>query len=128
MKANSQGDMVLRILSPYFSREHGSARLGNKAPWVLITCYGFVLTLAFIFVDFVPRPAAEVAVLVSPFAPRSEAAHLVALAGGHLLAGARWPFIVVAESGQTDFTERLYHAGAWLVFNPGISAGCLRKI
>ncbi|MGI6245323.1 MAG: hypothetical protein ACOYJQ_06110 [Pseudochelatococcus sp.] len=72
-----------------------------------------------------PRGQEQVAVVVWPWAGPARAVEVVAAAGGTLVAGARWPFILIARSPDSAFIDRLYASGAAVVFNPGILAGCL---
>jgi hypothetical protein len=92
--------------------------------------YGLILTLVLLAAYFMPRPDADVAVLVSPFASHSAAANTVARADGLIIDTARWSFIVLARPASADgaaFPARLYKAGALIVFSPGIMAGCFKK-
>ena len=74
-----------------------------------------------------PRAHTQVAVMVSPFSAPSTAAEVVAAAGGTLVGSSRFSFIVLAGANREDFVAALYGAGALLVFDPAITAGCLSQ-
>lgn len=101
---------------------------GRYAP---VWLYGLMLTCILLFTYFAPHADGDVAVLVSPFSGRADAALTVVHADGRIVDVARWPFIVLAHSGQgqsgPEFITRLYGAGALLVFSPGITSGCFKR-
>ena len=71
-----------------------------------------------------PARGSHVAVMVSPLSPPDRAAAVVAAAGGSLVAGTTAPWIVVANSDETDFIARLYEAGAMTVLNADAAFSC----
>ncbi len=106
---------------------HQAQRNHLRAQTCFVFGYALLVAAVLLITYCVPRPGSDVAVLVSPLAEKSYAATIVAQAGGRLVSGARWPFIVIASADSPGFSSRLYSAGAVLVFNPGIAAGCLNK-
>jgi hypothetical protein len=84
-----------------------------------------------------PPAHGAVAVFAAPWS--DGAAAIVAEAGGRLVAGGRWPWIILAVandgelavldgktavSGDGEFVSRLYRAGAILVADPKLAVGC----
>lgn len=109
-----------------FHVEESHSAGGYGAPLV----YGLVLTLVILAAYFMPRADSDVAVLVSPFTDRAAAGNAVARADGLVVDSGRWPFILLARPAAThdvNFSARLYKAGALIVFNPGVMAGCFKK-
>lgn len=99
---------------------------GYGAPFL----YGLTLTLVILAVYFMPRADGDVAVVVSPFAGRAAASHVVARAEGLVVDTGRWRFLILARpavDNDPNFPARLYGAGALVVFNPGIMTGCVKK-
>ena len=89
----------------------------------------FAAVIAAVFAAAFASPGAggDVAVAVSPFAPASRAAEVVAAAEGALVTSSRFGWIVVARAERRDFVAGLYAAVAWLVFDPRIVDACLQK-
>jgi hypothetical protein len=82
-----------------------------------------MLIVAALFVTVaIPAGSGPVAVFAPPWS--SDAAGIVARAGGQLVAGGRWPWIIMAVSADDDFVRRLYRAGAILVTDPRYAIGC----
>lgn len=71
-----------------------------------------------------PR-AGEPVVVVAPFAAAS-AIGVMARADGRLLAASRLDALVIADSENPEFIDRLYKAGAWLVISGRLLTGCAR--
>lgn len=99
----------------------------KRAVLMPIMLYGALLSVVLLTTYFSPRAGDDVAVMVWPLSAHGRAAQVVSQAGGQLVDGARLPFIVVARGGPANLSARLYAAGALLVFDPGISAGCFTK-
>jgi hypothetical protein len=88
--------------------------------------FAFVVA-ALALVWFSPRPGANIAVLVSPFARAGLASQIVAEAGGDIIERGRWPNLLIIKTRSPHAIARLYGAGAWLVFNPNAVAGCFQE-
>ncbi len=91
-----------------------------------------VMTLLLAVVWWQPRPDADVLVLASPWSARATAAEITVRAGGNIVAAGRWPFVIVAHSAAAPsqaaaFPNRLHAAGAILVLDAGLLAGCLSR-
>jgi hypothetical protein len=69
-----------------------------------------------------PPAHGAVAVFAAPWS--DGAATIVAEAGGRLVAGGRWPWIILAVADDGEFVSRLYRAGAILVADPKLAVGC----
>jgi hypothetical protein len=52
---------------------------------------------------------------------------IVARAGGTFVAGGRLGWLVVAHAENSGFATRLLHAGAVLVLDHSLAAGCLER-
>lgn len=107
----------------------------GNAPDVLkfrtVSVFFLAAAVAVFAVAFSPRgplSAGDVAVVVWPWSPPSRAVEVIARAGGDLVAGARWPFVMMARSSDAAFVDRLYAAGAVVIFRPGVLAGCFREV
>jgi len=72
-----------------------------------------------------PKPGAPVAVIAFPWADDGAALRIVAAAQGDLIAAPRHGGIAIATSLAADFVARLYGAGAALVIDGAVLAGCL---
>jgi hypothetical protein len=68
-----------------------------------------------------------VLVVARPDAPVSRVMDIIGDAGGSFVAPGRFPWIAVAYSDTGDFPQRLFRAGALIVLNHALSAGCLHK-
>lgn len=86
-----------------------------------------LIIMAFLLVWFAPRPGEDVAVLASPWRPRSESGLIAARAGASLIGTSRWTNLIVVKNSDRDTVIRLYKAGAWLVFNPNAVVGCFDR-
>jgi hypothetical protein len=75
-------------------------------------------------IEVQPRAGADVAVLVSPWSGPGRAAIVAAAGDGDMVAGTRFPFIVVAHPRSARFVAQAYAHGAWFVFDAGLVAGC----
>jgi hypothetical protein len=54
----------------------------------------------------------------------AEAARIIAAADGRIVSAGGWAETVIAVSDQPDFVNKLYHAGASLVFRADNAVGC----
>ncbi|CAL4869624.1 hypothetical protein MMA231_03916 (plasmid) [Asticcacaulis sp. MM231] len=90
----------------------------------LVIGYACLMSVTIGYLYTAPREDANVAVLVSPWSPASQATDLISQADGRVVASARWPFVIVATSKSTTFVQHLYQSGAWFVFDAGLIAGC----
>ncbi len=88
------------------------------------TCFGnlLVVTGALLAMAAAPKGAGPFAVLAADDA----AIAVVAAADGQVLAGGRFDRMVIAKSTHTDFSDRLYRAGAWLVLPALSMESCLK--
>lgn len=68
-----------------------------------------------------------VLIVTNPFAGPDEAMSVIARAGGSFVEAGQRPWLAVAYSEDSDFAFRLVRAGALLVVDHGLAAGCLRK-
>jgi hypothetical protein len=92
---------------------------GSRLPLVLNSLLIFcVLLLA----TAAPPAKSAVAAFAAPWS--TQAADIVAAAGGRLVANGRWPWIILAISEDGDFVPRLHRAGAILVTDPKLAIGC----
>lgn len=71
-----------------------------------------------------PKASSHVAVLVAPGSEPAEAVAVVARAGGEIVAPTGRDWAVVARSDDADFVTRLYAAGALVVVDALLAAGC----
>lgn len=69
-----------------------------------------------------PASTDHVVVAVAPWAAEGVAELVVAAAGGRIVQGGGTA--IVAASDDADFVARLYAAGAMLVIDAGMAAGC----
>ncbi|PSC04609.1 hypothetical protein SLNSH_12585 [Alsobacter soli] len=74
-------------------------------------------------VRLAPPPTGPVAVFTNPFSSES-AADIVARSGGQLVRGGPWRWMVIGDSPDPGFRERLRPEGAWLVTTPINPAAC----
>lgn len=81
---------------------------------------GGVLTAAAVM----PASGGPVAVVVAPWSERADAVAVVAAAGGSLVGTGRWSWIAVARADDAGLPDRLYAAGAALVFDSRLAAFC----
>ena len=92
--------------------------------WTTLIAFYFLLISAAIGASVLaPGSGDRVAVLTWP-GDRS-AAEVVARAGGSLLQMGSGNWIAVAVGDSSDFSDRLYRAGALLVMSPSIADACL---
>ncbi|MDJ1156979.1 hypothetical protein QNA08_01825 [Chelatococcus sp. SYSU_G07232] len=89
---------------------------------VSLACVAFALGLAAVVV--LPSDPTEVAVVAGPFAPRGEAVRIAVAAGGLLVRDGGFQAVVITRGNGSDFVGRLRAAGAWLVLDPRVVAGC----
>jgi hypothetical protein len=90
----------------------------------MVAAYAAGVALVLGVIELQPRPDADAAVLVSPWAPPSRAAAVAAMANGDVISATRWPFLIIAHARSTHFADAAYAHGAWLVFDAGLIAGC----
>jgi hypothetical protein len=81
-----------------------------------------LIVAALVVTVAIPAGTGPVAVFAAPWS--GNAAEIVTQAGGQLVAGGRWPWIIMAVSADDDFVRRLYRAGAILVTDPRYAIGC----
>ncbi|QCI66498.1 hypothetical protein [Phreatobacter stygius] len=87
--------------------------------------FSIVISAVFAAAFASPRPGADVAVVVWPFGPASRAAEVIAAAEGSIVMPSRLGWIIIAQAERPDFVAALYGAGALVVFDPRVAAGCL---
>jgi hypothetical protein len=76
----------------------------------------------------VPSPSdngGQYAVVAPPWYGPERTVELIAKAGGDIVDLGGWANVAVAHSANPGFARALYHAGAWLVVDPGRLRGCL---
>jgi hypothetical protein len=67
-----------------------------------------------------------VLVLTNPFEGEAAGISIIGEAGGALVSGSSLPWANVAYSEDREFSAKLRRAGAWLVINHNLAAGCMR--
>ena len=68
-----------------------------------------------------------VLVVTHPSAPPATAMQIISAADGAYVRASRYPWITVAYSEKPEFPARLRAAGASLVINNLLAAGCLQE-
>ncbi|MGE3987373.1 hypothetical protein [Pseudorhodoplanes sp.] len=68
-----------------------------------------------------------VAVLFAPWVDAAGAMQRVADAGARIVRFGALPFIVVAEAGDAEFSDRIAARGAWMTLDPRVIAACLPR-
>ncbi|KZL05413.1 hypothetical protein PsAD2_04338 [Pseudovibrio axinellae] len=88
----------------------------------------FALTAAVFLAQSLPgKELEQVVVFVSPFSERTRAVQVVAEAGGQLMNTGFWSWIVLANSQNSDFIEKLYTSGAWFVGSGEVFSACFPR-
>jgi hypothetical protein len=81
--------------------------------------------LAMAALQAVPRDGTRVAAIFSPWANGGDVVARVAQANGRVVRLGLIDSIVLVQSDEPGLIRRLYAAGAWLVVDPDVFAGCL---
>ena len=97
-----------------------AARLSSR----VVGAYAVFIALLLGLVELQPRAGGDMAVLAAPWSSPARAGQIVAGAGGDIVGGTRFSFLIVARSGSPRFAATAYAHGAWLVFDAGLIAGC----
>lgn len=95
----------------------------GAADIVVASTMAIVCLLALWLVYLTPRPSEPVAIVSSPWQQRT-AAEIAARAGGYLIESAYSGGLIIAQSDDPDFAQRLAAEGALIIFNPRVFAGC----
>lgn len=93
-----------------------------------ILVFNILLCIGIISVPILMPKNDRVAVFTSPWGGASNVMNVIADANGALVNGGKAEWIAVASSASensTDFVDKLYQAGAWLVIDGAIAAACL---
>ncbi len=94
--------------------------------------YAVAVSLLSVCVFATPKPAGDLAIIVSPWSPPNLAAIVATRAGATLVSVGRWPFVMIVRSSagarnrrfDDAFISKLYRQGALIVFDAGLIAGC----
>lgn len=83
-----------------------------------------VSTIGLSALALTPSSDNTAAVFTRPGTHFADVVAVVDAAGGAIIASGGFNNVIIATSPASDFHERLYAAGAWLVANPLILGGC----
>ena len=96
----------------------------TDAPNRLVTATVFGAFLLLVLGVFALPQQGFVVVVTDPRRPPADMLSVIASAGGSFVEGGRVPWMAVAYSDDAGFAGRLMRAGAILVLNHRLAAGC----
>lgn len=87
----------------------------------------FAAIIVVVAIAVVPT-GSRVVVVAPPWSTPDRVISIISEAGGTIVNGGRSPWLAVADSTSPDFVNRLLAAGALLILDGKVAAGCIKEV